>query len=145
MVWKPNEQFIEGKTLVRANKRAANNKIRGMKLFTKELRKKLPPLYSQDGKGGRAMAHVKYFCPSSSWSWYITEGEPVLDEQSIELDFRFFGLVDGHEKELGYVLLSELEEVRGPMGLPIERDLYWEPKTLQEIAPEMFKDNETSD
>jgi hypothetical protein len=25
------------------------------------------------------------------------------------------------------------------MGLPIERDLYFKPKTLEEIAPEMFR------
>jgi hypothetical protein len=31
------------------------------------------------------------------------------------------------------------------MGLPIERDLYWKPKTLEEIAPEMFSSNEQSD
>ena len=37
---------------------------------------------------------------------------------------------------------KELEEVRGPMGLPIERDLYWQPKTLEEIAPEMFNNSE---
>jgi hypothetical protein len=54
-------------------------------------------------------------------------------------------LVDGHCRELGYFVLSELEEVRGPMGLPIERDLYWKPKTLEEIAPELFNDNEASD
>ena len=63
----------------------------------------------------------------------------MTDDSGREVDFRFFGLVDGHCKELGYFLLSELEEVRGPMGLPIERDLYWQPKTLEEIAPEMFK------
>jgi hypothetical protein len=28
------------------------------------------------------------------------------------------------------------------MGLPIERDLYWQPKMLEEIAPEMFNDTE---
>ena len=69
----------------------------------------------------------------------------MLDGSGKEQDFCFFGLVDGHEKELGDFLLSELEEVRGPMGLPIERDLHWQPKTLADIAPEMFrevKDNE---
>ena len=35
----------------------------------------------------------------------------------------FFGLVEGHVKELGYFSLSELQRVKGPMGLPIERDL----------------------
>jgi hypothetical protein len=106
---------VSGETLVKADKGAANNKICGMKLLTEELRRKLPLLYSQDGKGGRAIAHVKYFCPSSSWSWYGVEydGEDT-----------FFGLVDGHFKELGYFSLSELEGANGPMGLPIERDLY---------------------
>ena len=58
------------------------------------------------------------------------------------MDFHFFGLVDGQEKELGYVALSELESVRGPMGLPIERDLWWKPRSLEEIAPEMFRSDE---
>ena len=63
-----------------------------------------------------------------------------MDEAQKEVDFKFFGLVEGHEKELGYFVLSELEEVRGPMGLPIERDLHFKPKTLEEIAPEMFRE-----
>lgn len=29
--------------------------------------------------------------------------------------------------------LSELKAARGPLGLPIERDLYYQPKTLQEL------------
>jgi len=140
----PKERAIcvGGNGAVTADKRAANNRIRGMKLLPQQIRDKLPGLYSQDGKDGKAIAHVKYFTPSSSWTWYATEGGPVLDESGKEVDFRFFGLVDGHRKELGYFMLSELEEVQGPMGLPIERDLYWQPKTLEEIAPEMFKDPE---
>ena len=101
-----------------------------MKLLTQKIRKKLPPLYSQEDKGGKAIVHVKFFTPDSNWTWYATEfnGEDT-----------FFGLVDGFEKELGYFSLKELQSVKGAMGLPIERDLYWTPKTLEEIAPEMFK------
>jgi hypothetical protein len=44
-----------------------------------------------------------------------------------------FGLLDGFELEFGYFSLSELQEVRGPWGLPIERDPYFEPKTLREL------------
>jgi hypothetical protein len=127
---------------VTADKRVANNKIRGMKLLTQEIRKILPPLYAQDGKGGKTIAYIKYFSPSSSWSWYVVEGSPITDETGAEVDFHFFGLVEGHCKELGYVALSELESVRGPMGLSIERDLWWKPKTLEEIAPEMFREGE---
>ena len=134
-----NAICVGGDTVVQASKRAMNNKIRGMKLLTKEIRKKLPPLYAQDGKGGKAVAYVKFFTPSSSWTWWATEGSSIKDENGKEIDFHFFGLVDGHCKELGYFSLKELEEVTGPMGLPIERDLYWQLKTLEEIAPELFK------
>jgi hypothetical protein len=131
---------IGGRTAVTADKRAANNRVRGMKLLTEEIRKKLPPLYSQDGKGSKAIAHVKFFTPDSSWTWWVTEGSPIKDDDGNEIDFHFFGLVEGFERELGYFSLSELESAKGPMGLPIERDLFWQPKTLEEIAPEMFKD-----
>jgi len=139
----PEERAIcvGGATVVQADKRAANNRIRGMKLLTEELRKKLPPLYSQDGKGGKAIAYLKFFTPDSGFTWWITEGSPIKDENGREVDFQFFGLVEGQFKELGYVNLSKLESVNGPMGLPIERDLYWKQKTLEEITPEMFKDN----
>lgn len=111
-----------------------------MKLLTQEIRKKLPPLYAQEDKGGLAIVYLKMFMPSNSWTWYATEGSAVKDEAGHEIDFTFFGLVDGHEKELGYFCLSELESVIGPMGLPIERDLYFKPKPLAEIAPELFSE-----
>ncbi len=124
----------------KAKRIVSNDKIRGMKLLPKKIRQTLPALYAQDGKGGQSIAYVKFFTPDSSWTWYATEGEPVKDESGAEVDFRFFGLVDGFEKELGYFMLSELESVRGRLGLPIERDIYWKPKTLAEIAPEIYRD-----
>ena len=112
-----------------AQEGAARKRPHRMQLLTKELRRKLPPLGGQDSKGGKAVAWVKFFTPDSSWTWWATEfdGEDT-----------FFGLVEGQEKELGYFSLSELQNARGPMGLAIERDLHWTPKTLEEIAPEMF-------
>jgi len=100
-----------------------------MKLLTEEIRKKLPALYTQESKGGDAIVHLKLFTPDGAWTWFATEfdGEDT-----------FFGLVDGHERELGYFSLRELESVRGALGLPIERDLHWRPKTLREIAPDLF-------
>jgi hypothetical protein len=110
-------------------KKDKEDKVTIMKLLTQEVRKKLPPLYSQEKLGGNAIVYVKFFTPDSNWTWWATEfdGEDT-----------FFGLVEGHCKELGYFSLSELETVRGSLGLPIERDLYWRPKTLEEIAPELF-------
>ena len=36
-------------------------------------------------------------------------------------------------KEFGYFTLRELESVRGPLGLPIERDLHFKPRPLKEV------------
>jgi len=108
-----------------------------MKLLTQEIRRKLPPLYSQEKLGGKAMVHVKFFTPDSSWTFWATEFDPK--------DGLFFGLVEGHERELGYFSLAEMQQVRGPLGLPVERDLYFKPKTLEEIAPEMFSEQRSGD
>lgn len=70
------------------------------------------------------MAWVKYFTPDSSWTWYATE----FDGQDT-----FFGLVQGLEEELGYFSLAELQQVRGPLGLPIERDLHFQPTPLSQL------------
>lgn len=140
----PEERAVclSGDSVIVADKRAAHNKVRGMKLLTKEIRKRLPPLYAQESKGGLAVVHLKLFTPDGSSTWYLTEGSPMMDESGREVDFHFFGLVDGLDRELGYVALSDLQSVRGPLGLPIERDLRWQPKTLEEIAPEMFRSAE---
>jgi hypothetical protein len=101
-----------------------------MKLLTKEIRKRLPPIRSTEGAGEEAVAQVKFFTPDSSWTWYAVEGGPVLDGDGREVDYEFFGLVYGLEREFGYFHLSELESVRGPLGLAIERDLYFTPRPL---------------
>jgi len=99
-----------------------------MKLITKEIENKLlkTPLYSQDGKPANEVPIlVKFFTPDSNWTWYVTEAQK--EENG---DWTFFGLVDGFEKELGYFVLSELESVKGPLGLGVERDMYFGNYTL---------------
>lgn len=98
-----------------------------MQLLTEELRRMLPPLYAQE-HADDAMVYVKFFTPWTSWTWYITEGSPEDD------DFIFFCYVIGQEREWGYSSLRELESVRGPAGLTIERDLHFIPKPRSEIA-----------
>jgi len=104
-----------------------------MKLLTQEIKKTLPPIRGQEHLGEDAVIYVKFFTPDSSWTWYVTEGQPCIDEDGKEIDFEFFGLVDGHCQELGYFVLSELESATGPMGLHIERDMWWKPLTVREI------------
>ena len=107
-------------------------------LLDQATRERLLPLYSGEQQGLEVLAQVKFFTPDSSWTWYASEGSPIdedgmYDTDKDKVDFLFFGLVVGHDVELGYFSLCELEEARGPLGLPIERDLHFEPKTLREL------------
>ena len=46
----------------------------------------------------------------------------------------FFGLVENdYGKEFGYFTQKELESIRLPFGLRIERDIYFEPTKLNEL------------
>lgn len=107
-----------------------------VKLLTKDLLKKIPPLYSQENVEDPDIA-VKFFTPDAQWTWFVTEGGVVREDDEGtdplstwdgKADVIFFGLVDGFEKELGYFTLSELQSIRGGLGLPIERDRFFSGK-----------------
>jgi hypothetical protein len=106
-----------------------NDRLRGHKLLPKDIAARIPALMSTDGQGDDALVQVKYFTPDSSWSWYVLEYSP---EHRL-----FFGwVIDAsapHFAELGSFSLDELEAARGPLGLPIERDLYFVPQSLWEV------------
>ena len=97
--------------------------MKQMQLITKEIERKLlaNPLYSGDGKPeSEREVLVKFFTPDSNWTWYVLEADKLENG-----DWAFFGYVEGLDKELGYFNLSDFEECMGPMGLYIERDLYF--------------------
>ena len=48
-----------------------------------------------------------------------------------------FATLDGQFGELGYISLDEIESVKLPLGLKIERDLYFTPKTLKEAKAQI--------
>lgn len=63
---------------------------------------------------------LKLFTPDAGATWLISEVDP--DDPD-----RLFGLCDlglGYP-ELGYVSLAEIMALKGPLGLPVERDLYF--------------------
>jgi len=107
-----------------------------MKLLTKTLQKQLPPLYSQE-EVEDPIVRAKFFNPCGAATWWITEGswqgEP--ENGNPGEDYTMFGLCDlgmGFP-ELGYVSMNELQAVKGPLGIGIERDLYWTPKSLSAV------------
>lgn len=104
-------------------------RTRGHELFPEKLLQSVPALYSTEGKGYDATAIIKLFHPFSTWNWYVVE----FDGSDL-----FYGLVIGHEIELGYISRAEME--LGEMqGLPFERDLYFEPTSLRDIIKERKK------
>lgn len=95
-----------------------------MKLITEELAKKFEkyPIGSQDELLGKAKVIAKFFNPMGAGTWLITEGNKLKNG-----DYEMFGychLGDDEMAELGCVMLSELENIKLPFGLGIERDLY---------------------
>jgi hypothetical protein len=96
-----------------------------MKLLTKANLKALPAQGATIGQGMDAIAQVKFFTPDSFWTWYAVEYNPECK--------LFYGLVDGFEKEVGYWGLEELEIIKGPFGMKIERDRYFTPTPLNAL------------
>ena len=80
-------------------------------------------------KGEDAEVVVKYFTPDAQGTWLITEGNEMENG-----DWELFGYITlGYEWEWGYVWLSQLKEVRGKLGLPVERDLHCEGRKVKEL------------
>lgn len=101
-----------------------------MKLITKAIENKLKrfPIGSQDGKGDDAEIIVKFFSPCGTSTWWVLEGEQTDDG-----DWLFFGIAEIYEREYGYFRLSELQSIRLPFGLKIERDMYFDGKKVRDI------------
>jgi len=92
-----------------------------MQLVTPELREQL--IANGKRRGDDHVPVVKFFFPAGAATWLVTEMSP--DEND-----HLFGLADWGIgcPEIGTISLSELQNFRGPLGLGIERDLYFRPR-----------------
>ena len=95
------------------------------KLIEPKLLSELPDLYTQESATD-PLCHVKLFTPDSNWTWYIIELSKSDGDTC-------FGYVEGLEHELGYFTLSELESIKGKLGLGIERDTSFTPTLLSQV------------
>ena len=95
-----------------------------MKLLTKELEEIFAkyPLGSQENLGGKAKVIAKFFNPVGVGTWLILEADK-LENGDYEM-YGYANLGDDEMAEFGYVNLSELQNLKLPLGLTIERDLY---------------------
>lgn len=79
---------------------------------------------------------MKFFTPDAGATWFIVDGEKTEDG-----DWMLFGFCDLGDRqmaELGYVMLSQIADVRGALGLPVERDLHFE-ATLKDVLEQYGK------
>ena len=93
------------------------------KYILKTLAPKIPKL-GETAEQTDPTAWIKLFTPDSNWTWYIVEYDPDDDV--------CYGLVDGIETEFGSFSLAELREIRGALGLPVERDIHFTPRPISE-------------
>lgn len=90
-----------------------------MKLMTKAIERRFAKIGSQENNPDPIVV-VKFFNPCGRGTWWATEYDPI--------DKIFFGYVSifgDYNDEWGYFSLDELRSYRGPLGIGIERDLYF--------------------
>ncbi len=97
-----------------------------MELFTKEIIDKAKAQYHLGSDMESQMIIAKFFNPTGAGTWYLMNIDPE-DENYC------WGIVDLFEVEVGSFSKSELENFKGPLGLGIERDLYFEPINTKEL------------
>ena len=97
-----------------------------MKLLTKELTEQFNKIGHQ--KGADPLIVAKFFNPCGAGTWYATE---YIPEE--KLFFGYVSLFGDYNDEWGYFSLDELEHVKLPYGLKIERDLYFVPTRASKV------------
>ena len=94
-----------------------------MELIPKEVKEQIPYLYATENQNNPTV-FIKLFL--DSWTWYITE-------LSIDGDIAFGYVVSPFGGELGYFSLEEIKNIKGTLGISVERDLSFKPTRLSII------------
>jgi len=89
-----------------------------MKLLTKAIERQL--LKNWPDEEGLCQPALKLFNPCGAATWLITCRDPDYPDHLHGLCDLGFGF-----PEVGPVSLAEIQAVRGPLGLGIERDMYF--------------------
>jgi len=96
-----------------------------MNLFTKAIKNKLIANHNNQDGTKTFKAVLKLFNPTGIGTWYLSELDPETNVA--------FGLCDLGTPELGYVSIDELQSFKGRMGLGIERDIWFQPTSFEEL------------
>lgn len=94
-----------------------------MRLLTEEQISQLKKNGLPQNCGENHFPVAKLYTPDARATWLLTE----LDYENSGIAFGLCDLGLGFP-ELGYVSLDELHEFRGPLGVPIQQDSYFDAK-----------------
>lgn len=103
-----------------------------MELFTKEIIEKAKEQYPLGSDMESQKIVAKFFNPTGAGTWYLMNMDPADEDYC-------WGIVDLFEVEVGSFSKSELENFKGPLGLGIERDLFFEQINAKELWEKLMK------
>lgn len=106
-----------------------------MQLITKEIGKRLAAADAEQARTGVTPDEIiaKFFTPWAGATWWVVQATPESDEGDVVEpeqagDWRLYGFADLGMRdcaERGYTMLSQLQEINGPFGLKVERDIHF--------------------
>ena len=99
-----------------------------MRLMTNALKERFSEIGSQEFVADPIVV-AKYFNPAGAGTWYATEYDPTT-----KTFFGYVSIFGDWNDEWGYFSLDELESFKGPFGIGIERDLYWDERRFSKVA-----------
>lgn len=92
-----------------------------MKLMTEEVKKRFEKQgNTEDMKAEEIKIIAKFFNPCGQGTWYCFEYDP-----KDKIFVAYVNLMGKEFAETGSVSLEEIESVKGPLGLGIERDKFF--------------------
>jgi len=98
-----------------------------MKLMTKKLLERFAQVGSQ-AEEKDPLIIAKFFNPCGAGTWYATEYDPET-----RIFFGYVSIFGDWNDEWGSFALDELQSYKGPLGIGIERDLYFEEKRASKV------------
>lgn len=103
-----------------------------MELFAKEIIEKAKSQYHLGAEIESQMIVAKFFNPAGVGTWYLMNMDPDDEDYC-------WGIVNLFETEMGSFSKSELENFKSPLGLGIEKDLYFVPINAKELWGKLMK------
>lgn len=95
-----------------------------MELIPKEIRDTIPKLYETEEQKD-PLVYCKLFL--DGWTWLILE---ISIDDNVCFGYVISPFCNG---ELGYFSLVEIQEVKGSLGIGVERDLHFKPQPLSQF------------